>query len=303
MIRISQAGACPRRIQLEAWGVEGLPYTEMTLRAFEEGNLHEKSILDWAAKEYGFEVTDQQREVKIYDWLVGHIDGIGRKEGQTPVLLEAKTLRKRAVQEMREKGVYRSHYQYYVQVQLYLHALREEGIKEAMLIARDKETPPIRFWDHYVEVIHYDPDIVHRILTDLAILKEKIERKIEVDKTFNPDTDWHCRWCPYLFVCYPDWKKKKEDMQVREDLAEAVAELQTIQEQIKELGEKEKAIKEELMAAAQEKPVAAGQWVVRVEERRQERFDTKLARQELPQELLQKLLKINTYQVLKIEEV
>ncbi len=50
-------------------------------------------------------------------------------------------------------------------------------------------------------------------------------------------------------------------------------------------------------------PVQAGNWIVRVEERRQERFDTKLARQELPQELLQKLLKISTYQVLKIEEV
>ena len=58
-----------------------------------------------------------------------------------------------------------------------------------------------------------------------------------------------------------------------------------------------------MLAAAQEKPIAAGQWIIKVQERRSERFDTKLARKELPQELLQKLLKITTYQVLKIEEV
>jgi len=43
-LRVSSAGACPRRVELEAWGVEGLPMWEGSGRAFAEGNMHEQSI-------------------------------------------------------------------------------------------------------------------------------------------------------------------------------------------------------------------------------------------------------------------
>lgn len=313
MIRISQAGACPRRIQLEAWGIEGEPLWEGSERAFAEGNLHEKDILRWAAENLPgapYTVFASQQEVNIAKdgkiILIGHIDGLAvtenREEEIHIVLLEAKTLANRGFQELREKGVKEAHPQYYVQVQLYLHAL---GLNKAYLIARNKETPKTRLWDHYYEEIHYDKDFVEAEIERLAELNEQIENHIEIDPPFHPDTHWQCRrpWCPYTSLCYPNWHKHKAEAIVREDLLDIIEEYNEISEEIKQLEERQKELKEQLFASAQEKPVQAGQWLIKVEERRQERFDTKLAHKELPQELLQKLLKVSTYQVLKIEEV
>ena len=96
-IRISQAGACPRRLQLEAWGVDGLPPWEGSERAFAEGNLHESSILEWAAQNLPggpYALSDQQREVVFKDEdciiAVGHIDAIATNDAGKKVLLEAK---------------------------------------------------------------------------------------------------------------------------------------------------------------------------------------------------------------------
>jgi predicted phage-related endonuclease len=325
MIRISQAGACPRRIQLEAWGVEGEPLWEGSERAFAEGNLHEADILRWATENLPgapYAVFGQQTEVSIEhkgkEVLKGHIDGLAIPiakrvdiEGNTIleknakdeiILLEAKTLANRGFQELRGKGVREAHPQYYTQIQLYLHAL---GLDRAYLVARNKETPKTRLWDHYYELIEYDKDFVEAEIERLVELNEKIENHIEIDPPFHPDTHWQCRrpWCPYTSLCYPNWHKQKAEAIVREDLLDIIEEYNEISEEIKQLEERQKELKEQLFASAQEKPVQAGQWLIKVEERRQERFDTKLARKELPQELLQKLLKVSTYQVLKIEEV
>ncbi|WP_029688395.1 hypothetical protein [Thermoanaerobacter sp. A7A] len=327
MIRISQAGACPRRIQLEAWGVEGEPLWEGSERAFAEGNLHEADILRWAAENLPgpYAVFGQQTEVSIVkdkkEILRGHIDGLAIPiakrvdlEGNTiaeykgakdeVILLEAKTLANRGFQELREKGVKEAHPQYYTQVQLYLHAL---GLDKAYLVARNKETPKTRLWDHYYELIEYDKDFVEAEIERLVELNKKIENHIEIDPPFSPEKNWQCRrpWCPYSKLCHPEYyqQKKREEVITKEELANIVAEYNELSEKIKQLEEKQKELKEQLLVAAQEKPVQAGQWLIKVEERRQERFDTKLARKELPQELLQKLIKVSTYQVLKIEEV
>lgn len=323
MIRISQAGACPRRIQLEAWGVEGEPLWEGAERAFAEGNLHEPSILEWASKNLPgapYIVFGQQTEVSITkdgkEILRGHVDGLAipATEEINPnitileyydktkiILLEAKTLADRGYKELCEKGVKEAHPQYYTQVQLYLHAL---GLNKAYLIARNKETPKTRLWDNHYEEIYYDKDFVEAELERLAELDEKIEKRIEIEPPYHPDTHWQCRplWCPYTKMCHPNWRKQKIQAVEREDLLDIVEEYNSITEEIKQLEERQRELKEQLLSIAQGKPIAVGQWVVKVEERHSERFDTKLARKELPQELLQKLLKINTYQVLKIEE-
>ena len=326
MIRISQAGACPRRVELEAWGVEGEPLWEGSERAFAEGNLHETDILRWAIGNLPgapYSLFGQQQEVYIWkdnkEILRGHIDGLAipvakriengevtldRETDDEIILLEAKTLANRGFQELREKGVKEAHPQYYTQVQLYLHAL---GLDKAYLVARNKETPKTRLWDHYYEEIHYDREFVEAELERLAELDAKIENHVEIDPPFSPKENWQCRrpWCPYAKICHPEYyqQKQKEVIVTKDELADIVTEYNEIAEEIRQLEERQKELKEQLLAAAQEKPIAAGQWIIKVQERRSERFDTKLARKELPQELLQKLLKITTYQVLKIEEV
>ncbi|NPV80703.1 MAG: hypothetical protein HPY52_10585 [Firmicutes bacterium] len=315
IIRISSAGACPRRLQLEAWGVEGAPPTEYTLRAFEEGKIHEASILEWAAERLPggpYTIAEQQREVTIeLDWgrLVGHIDAIviNPNNLEEPAsLLEAKCLSHRAFQELREKGVKMSHPQYYTQVQLYLHGIcRGWTIRQAYLVARDKETPKNRLWDHTYEKITYDPYFVEVQLACLNELCYKIQEKIEIHPQFNPLEDWQCRppYCPYTKLCWPDYAKPKAKAIVDDSLADVVEQYQTLGEEISDLEKAREELKARLLASIKDRPVMAGRWIAQKVERRQERFDTQLARKELPADVLAKLVKVDTYEQLKIEEV
>lgn len=310
VIRISAAGACPRRIQLEVWGVEGAPLPESVLRAYEEGNLHESSILAWAAQNLPgapYSLSNQQLEVKAADFLVGHIDAIGISSSRT-VLIEAKCLKRRAFQELRQNGVIESHPQYYCQVQLYLHGLRNAGynIDTAYLIARNKETPPTRWWDHTFQCITYDPLFVENKIRELEQLVDAIEAKREVPPPFHPDKNWQCRypWCVYTKVCHPGWERLRTGVaQDRSDLATVIEIYQEVCEEIKSLEEFREEIRTKLQEEIGETPVQAGKWLVQWVERRQERFDTRLARKELSPEILAKLIKVSTYKILEIKEI
>ena len=132
VMRISQAGGCPRRIALEARGVEGLPIPPSAQRAFDEGNLHESSILEWARHNLPgaepYRIMEQQTEVTVPGTpIVGHIDAEMRNKSGSPVLAEAKCLAARSFQELRCQGVKRSHPQYFTQVQLYRHCYELRG--------------------------------------------------------------------------------------------------------------------------------------------------------------------------------
>lgn len=311
VLRISQAGTCPRRLQLEAWGVEGLPLWEGSERAFEEGRLHEPSILEWAAQnlpDAPLMLHSQQKEVRATDFLVGHIDAIGAShEKRVAYLLEAKCLARKSFQELREKGVKESHLQYYTQVQLYLHALQCAGIpvKAAYLVARNKETPKTRMWEHHYELIEYDRQFCMEEIDRLRHLLAAIECGGIVPAPYHPDTDWHCRppYCPYTYHCWPDWERKKPEIISREDLISTIEEYVALGEEIAALEDRRSCLKEQLFAACNSQPVQAGRWLVRVVERRQERFDTKLARKELSPDVLAKLLKVTTYRQLEVKEV
>lgn len=310
MIRISSAGSCPRRIQLEAWGVEGDPLPESTLRAFEEGHLHEPSILEWAAQNLPmgpYTIVHNQMEVKITDWLVGHIDGLAMNQNGKICLLEAKCLARRAFQELREKGLQASHPQYFIQVQLYLHALKKMGwaVNEAYLVARNKETPKVRMWDHHYERITYDPTFVAEKISELNAIRQAIERREEITPPFHPDRNWQCRfpWCQYSRYCWPDWKKPTPEVTDRSDL-ETVAEMYLeVQQERKALEEFEAELKQLLLQACNDAPVRAGRFWVELTERRSERFDTKLARQVLPADVINQLVKISVSKVLTVKEV
>lgn len=178
-IRISQAGSCPRRLQLEAWGVEGLLPWEGSERAFAEGNLHEPSILEWAEQNLPggpYSIEERQKEVYLDNFLVGHIDGLGRPIDKSfaSFLVEAKCLAARGFQELREKGVREAHPQYYTQVQLYLAAT---NLDTAYLVARNKETPRNRMWDMHYEEIVRDPAFVVSEIMRLKELICKIEER------------------------------------------------------------------------------------------------------------------------------
>jgi len=219
-LRVSSAGACPRRIELEAWGIEGLPLWEGSERAFAEGNMHEQSILEWACENLPngpYVLHSQQKEVTIFyhdkELLVGHIDGLATNNEGVTVLLEAKALAKRAFTEIREKGLKEAHPQYFTQVQLYLYAL---GLEKGYLIARNKDTPKTRFWDHHIEEVVYDAEFVEAELKRLEELAIKIEQGVEIEPPFNPEDNWQCRqpYCPYTEKCFPEYYKNSKQPKI-----------------------------------------------------------------------------------------
>lgn len=305
MIRISQAGQCPRRIQLQAWGVKGAPPWEGQERAFAEGNLHENSILEWACENLPggpYKYSDDQLEVTLADGLlVGHIDGIGTN-GDNRILLEAKCLARRGFQELREKGVKEAFPQYYTQVQLYLAGT---GLDMGYLVARNKETPRNRMWDMYYELIEADPVFVADTVGELIRIQVAIGKRIEIEPPYTPEDNWQCRppWCEYSHLCHPDWNKPVEKALPKEELAPMVEEYQELQNQIKELTEQRNELRDALMATVKDNAIKAGRWLVEAQERRSERFDIKRARKELEPEFLQQFLNISTYKILCIREV
>jgi len=311
-LRVSSAGACPKRVQYEAWGIVGLPPWEGTERAFEEGNIHEASILRWAAEHLPdgpYVIHDEQKEVTIYyndrELLKGHIDGLATNhEGQT-ILVEAKALARRGFEELRKHGVKEAHPQYYLQVQLYLHAL---GLETGYLVARNKETPKTRYWDHCFEKITYDANFVANELKRLNALLDKIENNEEIQPPYNPNDNWNCRlpYCPYVHLCYPDYYEQAtqpKQLPHHDDLEEIVEEYVELGEEINELSKRRDELKDIILGSVGDKPVIAGRYEVCVKERMSERIDTKAVKILLPAEMLQDMIKVTTSKVLEVKEV
>lgn len=305
-LRMSQVGGCPKRSQLEAWNVEGAPIWEGLLRAYEEGNIHEASILSWAAEHVPggpWTLTDRQREVTLLNGrLIGHVDAIAVNGAGERVLFEAKCLASRGFQEFREKGVWEAHHQYYVQVQMYLAAT---GLNRAYLIARNKDTPKSRLWDHWYEEVWRDDSFISLELERLQDLMDKIERREEIDPPYHPAENWQCRppWCIYTAYCWPEWKSSKPEVIEREDLADAVEEYMSLAEEIAALEARREELKSQLLSACSGSPLQAGRWLLEAEERCQVRLDTGRARKELPQELLDRFLTTVNYKILRVREV
>lgn len=319
-IRISAAGSCPRRLLLEARGVEGKPPWAGMERAFAEGNLHEASILEWAAANLPggpYEQHFQQSEVRL-DWhdtplLVGHPDAIAIRGWNPAGLLEAKCLSQRAFQEFREKGVRESHPQYYAQVQLYVEAWNVTWgqddkyrlwLEGGWLVARNKETPKSRMWDHHYEWIEYDPAFCERECKRLAELQATIANGGNIEPPYNPTDNWQCRqpWCPYTYDCHPDYRKPAEGFVRQDELEAAVVRYREIGDELSDLNAERDALKAQLEATAAKSPVLAGSWQVQLVSQRRESFDTKLARKELAPDILAKLLRVTEFTQLKIEE-
>ena len=308
-IRISSAGDCPRRLLLEHKGAEGLPHWEGRTRAFEEGNIHEASILAWAAEFIPggpWTLFDQQRTVKAAKNIPGHPDALATNDAEV-VLFEAKALSKWAYQEFREKGVEVSHPQYRLQVQFYLHGLqkrRKHQIARAYLIVRNKETHKDRYWDHHWEEVAYDPAFCAKELERLQKLARLMDESGDIEPPYHPDTHWACapKWCPFALHCHPVYEKPIMEIERKDGLADAVSRYMDLGDEIGALSAERELLKGVLQSNATDTPVLAGNYRFYMATGRRESFDTKLARKELAADVLARLLRVSEYKTLKIEE-
>lgn len=215
--RVSSIGGCPRKIYLQAIGIEPEPFTEKTLRAFHEGNVHESTIIAWAAENlpgapYQVITSDRkgwQLRIKIPITpdlhLTGHVDAVGYADS-TEIgwnkwyLFEAKNLGD--ISRLHKSGVNETYPQYYVQAQLYMHGL---GLGQAWFIAQWKDTPKTRMYEYYYEQIIYDPIFVSEELLRIRKLVNIIIDGKEIKPPFTPKTSWRCKpeYCGFSEVCHP----------------------------------------------------------------------------------------------------
>lgn len=215
--RVSGIGGCPRKVYLHAKGFEAKPFSDKTLRAFHEGNVHEKSIIDWASGHlpgapYQIITTDRkgwQLRTKIPItpdlYLTGHVDGIGYPDTPEPGwsnwhLIEAKNLGD--ISRLEKSGVNEIYPQYYVQAQLYMYGL---GMPQCWFVAQWKDTPKTRQYEYYYEQILFDPIFVNEELVRIRKLVNSILSGKEIKPPFTPKTSWRCKpeWCGYSAICHP----------------------------------------------------------------------------------------------------
>jgi hypothetical protein len=197
MYRISSLGHCPRALSAAQLGYEPLPEPRFLRLAAREGERHEEWLIEDLTSE-GWEITDRQKEVKLeypaFE-LVGHIDGIARRNGDS-YLLEIKSMSRFRFAAFSSAGFVRFR-DYAFQVTAYQKAValpvlyvvknRDSGQRlEPDLVL---ERPPLEFEEVYEAVLS----------VELAVRKKQLCLAQVSD-------DYICRTCRFRYLCQDEQK-------------------------------------------------------------------------------------------------
>lgn len=299
-MRVSSiGGSCIKKIQLEDQKVEA-KFSDLILRAFEDGNMHEPSIIKQFEQDYEKTVSytgEWQMEVWVVpDVLKGHPDGVIVEEN---ALVECKALRKKGIFELRKKGVKESHPQYYTQIQLYMFACK---LSKCYFVARDKDTPTMKQYEQYVEVVEYDSDFVKEFLVKFNKIQEQIKQEIE--PPLNPTDNWECRYCGYAYVCHPNHTHQKRAPNEIDDpeLEKNVFRYQELSELIRDLEAEKDMIKEILMASLPIGTTAIDNYSIIVSQVDTKKLDAKKLEEEFGKDILDQMYKVTSYKKLMVKE-
>lgn len=196
MYRISSLGACPRVLSAVQLGYEPLPEPEFLKLAAREGERHEQWVVEDLELE-GWQVTDRQKEVKLsfpaFE-LIGHIDGIARRNGDHR-LLEIKSMSRFRYSSFANAGFARFH-DYAVQITAYHQAVdlpllyvakdRDSGKRLDLLL----DSPPLD-WNQVYESV---------LTVEVAVRKKQLCPATRAD-------DFTCRTCRYRYLCESEEEK------------------------------------------------------------------------------------------------
>jgi len=197
MYRISSLGHCPRALSAARLGYEPLPEPRLLQLAAREGERHEQWVIEDLQAE-GWEISDRQKEVALkypaFE-LVGHIDGIARRNGDR-YLLEIKSMSRFRFSSFHNAGFSRFR-DYAFQITAYQKAVnlpvlyvvknRDSGQRlEPDLVL---EKPPIDFEEVYEAVLS----------VELAVRKKQLCPAQIID-------DFTCRTCRFRYLCQEEQK-------------------------------------------------------------------------------------------------
>lgn len=197
-------------------------YSEYIQRSFEDGKIHEPSIIEFAAERYGIENYRTQVEGKIEldgAIITGTADAVSDR-----CVIEAKFIRRRAITNILEE----ERHQYWLQVQTYLNML---NIDTGVLVMRDKDTPKNQRYNHYIKETKKDPEGYFEEIG--SILKNLKEPK-------PPEEGyWLCspNWCGFYHDC--EYKNPfEEEMKIKsESESEKLTELEELVNLYREISE------------------------------------------------------------------
>ena len=125
VFRASAIGSCEAALVHSLRGMEPSPPPESMMRRFEDGHLHEPAILNHLRK-MGWTIDEAQKElvVSVSDQIriVGHIDGLGEKDGLHAVV-ECKALSDSGYKKWVKEG-FEGFPRYSMQISVYMNALK-----------------------------------------------------------------------------------------------------------------------------------------------------------------------------------
>jgi len=233
-------------------------HDEIMQSIFDEGNLHEKAVIQ-ELQEMGFEIVEYQRSLQNDKPLItGHIDGILRWEGKD-YPFDVKSISydfdsiTSAEDLLYSKKLW--HRSYVAQLQLYLYLCAREEI--GCFILKNKMTGEIKpVW------MQIDYDYVDSLLKRAERVYEAIEKKQPPAKINDFNV---CGECAFRHICLPDIELG-EGVTIMEDktLEELLKRWWELKDAAKEFEKIDETIKNAAKAAGKTGEKIVGDFVIRV---------------------------------------
>lgn len=192
---------CDRRLWYGyRWAVSAEAFPAGIRRILSNGHDRETRIVEML-RGAGLDVHDrdpetgqQWRVALASGFLTGSVDGVATGVPEAPAtrhLVEIKTMNKARWEKWRREGVRRSHWKYYVQMQLYMLGL---GLTRALFVSENQDSKEIE-----VERIDFDPAFA----AGQEARAERIARTETPPQRISDDADWWgCRFCPARAPCH-----------------------------------------------------------------------------------------------------
>lgn len=198
---VSQAGHhCERYLWLAFRWAFKEKFSGRMLRLFRRGHEEERFFID-DLRAIGCEVFDvdgngKQFSVNFGSHVSGSMDAIIRsgvpEAPSKPHIAEFKTHSDKSFKDLKDKGVEKSKFTHFVQMQLYMHG---EGIDRALYLAVNKNDDEL-----YCERVRYDESVAVKYL-DRSKRIALSERAPEPCAGASPE--WYlCKFCPAYDMCH-----------------------------------------------------------------------------------------------------
>jgi CRISPR/Cas system-associated exonuclease Cas4 (RecB family) len=192
MYRMSSLGHCPRALSAARLAYEPLPEPRFLQVAGREGERHEGWVIEDLEAE-GWEVTDRQREVRLrypaFE-LVGHIDGIARRNGDR-YLLEVKSMSRFRYQSFVSGGFTRFR-DYAYQITAYQKAVN----LPVMYVVKNRDSGQVL---EPVPVLEKPPADWEQVYDTILSVELAARKKQLCPATYSDD--FACRTCRYRYLC------------------------------------------------------------------------------------------------------